>query len=107
MNGAGRELRVCIVTPEGIAAELVGDSVRLPLAGGPDGEDGGSMGVRPGHIQALIVLGKGRALVFKDGAPLLAADLETGMASVLHDRVTIVSDSLNIHNDTENGSSRQ
>ena len=50
----GAPLRLVVVTPQGIAAQAACDSVVLPVAEAADGTPGGTVGVRRGHVPALL-----------------------------------------------------
>ena len=86
-------LDLSVVTPSGSAAQVRCDSVTLPAADGKDGKGGGSLGIRPGHIQALIALAPGRVVAKHGGKVLLSLTVGSGYAAVTGDRVTVVTDS--------------
>jgi len=85
-----KELVLKIATPDGEAKEVTCDSVHLVAAEGEDGKGQGSYGIRYGHVNALISLGKGRVTAFSSGNTLFSAECEEGFATVQKDRVTVM-----------------
>ncbi|MBQ8894655.1 MAG: hypothetical protein IJ043_09665 [Clostridia bacterium] len=86
------ELMLKIVTPEGEREPVVCDSVHLTVCDDADGKGGGSCGIRPGHVQALISLDEGSLDAFMKGVPVFQARCGTGFATVEQDTVTVVAE---------------
>ena len=57
-TGGVLTLRIC--TPAGVTDTLECDSVSFAIPDGADGSGGGRIGIRPGHIAALIAVAPGR-----------------------------------------------
>ena len=79
-----------IVTPEGEDRKFECDSISLWLAADTRERGEGSMGIRKGHIESVIALGNGPLTARQDGKTVFSAQTEGGFATVLHDRVTVV-----------------
>ena len=81
-----------IITPEGEAARAECDSVGLVSRDDPSGSGGGGIGIRRGHIPAVIALRPGSLVTAKlGGKPLLSVRVTGGFASVRSDTVTVIS----------------
>ena len=85
------ELTLKIVTPEGINETVECDSVSLWMAPDSKGRGEGSIGIRKGHVDAVIALGNGKVEARQNGAAVFSAETEGGFATVLNDTVTVVS----------------
>ena len=85
-------LTLLIITPKGKQPPLFCDSVQLTVSDNTDGKNGGSYGIRKGHIKALLSLDTGTIHAYLDGAKILAAKAGNGFASVDSDTVTVVVD---------------
>ena len=86
-------LTLRIVTPQGIFASAECDSVRLNAADAENEKGGGSIGIRPGHIPALIALSPCTVIAWRNGETVLRTDVSSGFVSVEKDSVTVISDS--------------
>lgn len=86
------ELQLTVVTPGGSYGPLRCDSVRLTVCDNPDGRGGGSCGIRPGHIDALIALEKGTLTAYLNETQVLSANCGSGFATVSKNVVTVVTD---------------
>lgn len=100
-SNAGAPLSLRIVTPGGVAAQVACDSVTLPAADGKDGRGGGSIGIRRGHVRAMIALAHGTVCARLAGAVVYLATVESGLAAVKDDVISIVTDSVKTGDDTE------
>lgn len=85
-------LSLRIITPNGVAAEAACDAVTLPVADGISGEGGGSMGIRRGHVRAMIALAEGVVHARLHGNTVLSIAVESGLASVDRDIVQILAE---------------
>ena len=83
-------IKLRVVTPIGAAFDARCDSVRLNAAG----EDGvpGMIGIRQGHLPALILLERGRLTAFLNGASVADIGIGGGFATVAEDTVTVLTD---------------
>ena len=79
----GAPLRLVVVTPQGIAAQAACDSVVLPVAEAADGTPGGTVGVRRGHVPALLALSAGTVVARLRGQTVLRASVAAGLAAVV------------------------
>ena len=88
-------LEFVLVTPEGEAARLLCDSVTVFAADDANGENGGSVGIRRGHLPAVIAL-ESRSYVSAraEGAQVFKARVGGGFAHVRNNTVTVITDSL-------------
>ncbi len=85
------ELTLKIVTPEGVDESVECDSVSLWMAPDSRGKGEGSIGIRKGHVDAVIALGNGKIEARRNGAAVFSAETEGGFATILNDTVTVVS----------------
>ena len=84
------DLTLKIVTPEGVNETAECDSVILWMAPDSRGKGEGSLGIRKGHVNAVIALGNGNAEARQSGKTVLSAHTEGGFATVMNNTVTIV-----------------
>ncbi len=69
------------------------DSVRLIVSDSRDGRTvGGSVGIRRGHIPALMALAPGKVRAYRDGREIFSCETSGGLASVGGDRIAIMTD---------------
>ncbi len=83
-------LTLNIVTPAGALPPVECDSIHLAVADNGEEKGGGSYGIRPGHIQALLALERGGIAAFLRGEKIFFGESGAGFASVDHDVVTAV-----------------
>lgn len=97
-SGEGRTapLNLSIVTPSGILADMPCDSVVLPVADGPDGSPGGTVGVRHGHMPALFMLSAGTVVARLEGRTVLRATVAAGLAAVRDNVVRVLADEASV-----------
>lgn len=88
----GAPLRLVVVTPQGIAAQAACDSVVLPVAEAADGTPSGTVGVRRGHVPALLALSAGTVVARLRGQTVLRASVAAGLAAVRDDEVRVLAD---------------
>lgn len=82
-------LTLIILTPRGEAARLSCDSVTFFAKDNSKGENGGSMGVRRGHIAAAAALEPDTEIrAFAGGSMIAAFRVTSGFAMVKDDVVT-------------------
>ena len=94
MNENDALLKIRIVTPNGEAASASCDSIRLNMADDASGRSGGSVGIRKGHENAVISLAPGVAEGRLNGELVFSAKIKGGFATVKDNLVTVVTDSL-------------
>ena len=85
-------IRLSIVTPDGEAASVICDSVRLDAKDDRNGRNGGGLGIRRGHTPAMIALGEGLLTASAEGNLVLKAKVRNGFAAVAQDTVTVLTD---------------
>ena len=85
-----------IVTPEGVDQEIECDSISLWMTEDSRGKGEGSIGIRKGHINAVIALGSGPLSANLNGKPVYSAQTEGGFATVLNDIITVVTPHLDL-----------
>ena len=83
-------LTLKIVTPEGVNESVECDSVSLWMAPDSRGRGEGSIGIRRGHVDAVIALGNGKIEGRQNGKTVFSAETEGGFATVREDTVTVV-----------------
>lgn len=89
-------MRLRLVTPQGVVAEVGCDSVQLMLTDDETGKNGGLVGIWRGHAPALMALGRGAIVARRDEVIVLRAEAEGGFASVRDDIVTVITDSASV-----------
>ena len=87
MADTSRCVRLRVVTPAGAVLDIRCDSVRLNAA---DEQGGGSLGIRHGHMPAMIVLERGRLTAFSEGEKIKDIGVGGGVATVSDDVVTVL-----------------
>lgn len=83
-------LTLKIVSPRGELANLTCDSVRLMVKDNAQEQDGGWVGIRKGHVDALMALGQGAVLAFQNGQETGRFETTGGFATVKNDVVTVI-----------------
>ena len=91
-------LTLKIVTPEGVDRTVCCESISLWMAPDTKGKGEGSIGIRKGHVDAVIALGKGPIEGRENGQTIFSAQSDGGFATVLKDVVTIVTPHVEIIN---------
>ncbi len=86
------ELLLTVITPGETYGPIPCDSVRVTIPDNAAGTGGGSYGIRPGHISALLVLDAGSLQAFSAGRSVFTAQCGCGFASVEHNRITAVTE---------------
>lgn len=86
------ELILNIVTPNGARDPIRCDSVRLTICDDLSGKGGGSYGIRAGHAESLLSLGKGVVKAFFSGQNVLTGESDIGFATVERNTVTVVTE---------------
>lgn len=89
-------ITLIIVAPEGEKARLACASVTLFAMDNAAGENGGSMGIRRGHMPAVIALERGSAVKARveDGSETVFG-VSGGFAKVENDIVTVITGAVN------------
>lgn len=65
------------------------DSIRLVAKDDANKKGGGSLGIRKGHVDALIALDKGKVCALLKGSEVFLMEIGGGVAHVSRDVVTI------------------
>ena len=78
------------------------DAVSFTVPDGTKGKNGGSVGIRPGHINAMMALDSGKISARLEGHDVLSCVTSGGFAMVEDHRVTVLSDDLQIEQIDEN-----
>lgn len=84
------KLLLRVVTPTGETMSLTCDSVHMQTPDGADGKNGGWIGIRRGHTDAMIALAAGNIRVLMEGQLLRTIHVSEGFASVSRDVVTVM-----------------
>ncbi|MBP5155457.1 MAG: F0F1 ATP synthase subunit epsilon [Clostridia bacterium] len=85
-------LKFEIITPGGRKAFAECESVNVYARDNEKGEGGGSVGIRPGHMPAVIALGPGEVCAFLNGKKVCSATVRGGFALVRNNTVTVMTD---------------
>lgn len=83
-------VRLKIVTPKGEAANVLCESVQLKTPDGVDGKNGGWLGIRQGHVDALLAISEGPVLALREGKEIARITVGAGFASVSKNTVTVI-----------------
>lgn len=84
------DLTLKIVSPQGEQANLSCDSVRLMVKDNAVEKDGGWVGIRQGHVDALMAVEKGPVLALRNGQEVGRFETGGGFASVKDNVVTVI-----------------
>ena len=82
-----------IITPSECLESIECDSVKVMITDGKSNKDGGSYGIRQGHADSLLALGKGKTEAYLNSKLVFSADTSNGFARVSKGLVTVVTDS--------------
>ena len=93
---AKRSLRLSITTPNDTETAVRCDSLRFSVPDGENGKNGGSIGIRCGHADALMAVAPGRIVARVGERIVLDCETTAGFAVVQNDQVTVLTDSLQI-----------
>ncbi len=84
------DLTLIIVAPDGERANLSCDSIRLMVKQNAKEQDGGWVGIRQGHVDALMAVAQGPILAFQNGQEVGRFETGGGFASVKDNVVTVI-----------------
>ena len=88
-----RLLRLVILTPKGAFDPIVCDDVCLVAADDAEGLGGGSVGIRFGHIPALIALRENSPVTaYLNGKTVFNGRVTKGVAEVASNVVTVIAE---------------
>ena len=80
-------------SPDREAVAVRCESVRLIASDSSDGKTaGGSVGIRRGHVPALIAVAPGPVRAFAEGREVFRCTTSGGLASVADNRVTLLTE---------------
>ena len=79
-----------IVTPKGQKAQVECDSVQLRIPDDEMGRQGGALGIRKGHTEALLAVAPGTVKAVSDGGAVEEFAVGSGFAFVEKDVVTVL-----------------
>lgn len=83
---------VRIVTPDGVGAEYSCDSVCLQMSDDRYGKNGGSLGIRKGHADAVIALTEGKIEAKLDGNVVFRVWVSGGFAVMKNGELSILAE---------------
>ncbi len=93
MAGEKRTIRLCLIAPDREAVRIECESARFSI---PDGEEnrkaGGSVGIRPGHEDALMAVAPGTVSGFSGGEKIFSCVVGAGLAVITGEEVSILTD---------------
>ena len=86
-----------VLTSPGMAEmRLRCDAVSFTVPDGKNGKNGGSVGIRPGHTDAMMALDRGKIVARLEGQNVFSGTTSGGFAMVEGQRVTILINDLRI-----------
>ena len=83
-----------VVTPTGIFTEVGCNSVTLTVADNKDGQDGGSIGILPGHLPGIFALAEGEIRYRIGDKRSVCCTVRGGFASLRDDVLTVLTNSV-------------
>lgn len=83
-------LTLIIITPDNKMPDIRCDSINLPVCDNKKGKNGGSYGIRKGHINCLIALGEGEITAKAQSCVVFTKPCKSGIAEVNRDTVTLI-----------------
>ncbi len=86
-------MKLRLLSPTGVAAEVPCDSAQLFLRDNAQGRGGGMMGIKRGHIPAVMALGQGPVRASLGGTVVFSARVDGGFASVRDNEIIVITDS--------------
>lgn len=82
-----------LIVPDGKKTCIRCDSVRFSVQDGVKNKNaGGSVGIRPGHTDALMAVDAGQVMAGSAGKTVLQCTVDAGLAMVDRETVTILTD---------------
>ncbi len=88
-DNKGKPLTLKITSPYGSLPEVCCDSITLCIADNLKDTGGGSYGIRKGHADALIALGKGEIRAFSEGEQIFSHHVDGGFVKVRKNIITV------------------
>ena len=88
-----RDIALSVVTPDEKPIFLHCGSVHVTLRDDKQGRGGGSYGIRPGHVAAVLALAPGPVLAYIRGMQVLHLTCGKGFAMIENTTVTLVTES--------------
>ncbi len=86
-----KPLLLTVLTPDGEQKSVRCDSVRFSVPDSRDGRiRGGSVGIRRGHVDALMTVAPGKIEGFCDGTVVLVYHTEGGIAVVSENQISVL-----------------
>ncbi len=92
-NDSAAPIEFIVLTPHGKAVDIRCDSVHLVLCDDETGHGGGQVGLRRGHLPAVLALGDGPADALLHGETVFHTVLHGGFASVRDNVIRVITDS--------------
>lgn len=83
-------IKLTVISPCGALPQVLCSGVTLIAADNLNGKGGGSYGIKKGHAQALIALGKGELKASDGTDTIFTCRIDGGFATVFDNTVTIV-----------------
>lgn len=82
-------MQLIIATPKGSKKPIECDSVHLNICDDANGKNGGSYGIKKGHVKALFSLEKGNVTALLNSETVYSATTTKGFATVDNDVITV------------------
>ncbi len=92
VTGGTNRLTLLFLTTDGNNEKTECDSVHLLLRDGVLGNEGGSIGIRKGHVKSVLALQSGLVTAYSDGNVIFSKKAENALAYIENDVVTVLSD---------------
>ncbi len=86
------KLTLLFLTASGENDNITCDSVHLIMRDGAIGNEGGSIGIRKGHVKSVIALQDGLVRAYNDENEIFSKHAKNAIAYVENDTVTVLGD---------------
>ncbi len=87
-----KTITLTLIVPDGQTTTCTCDALRFTIPDGQKQKCGGSIGIHPGHTDALMAVAAGDVTAALAGQTVLRAAIGDGLAMVSGDKVTILTD---------------
>lgn len=87
-----KTITLTLIVPDGQKTTCTCDALRFTIPDGQKKKNGGSIGIHPGHTNALMAVTAGKVTATLAGQTVLSCTTGDGLAMVSGDEVTILTD---------------
>ncbi len=95
-EGEKPRLTLTVILPDRPSVKTECDRVTLTVKDNTKGKNGGSYGIRPGHVPSVFLLDPGRTEAFLEGKTVWKGITSEGFAKVENNAVTVVTEAVTV-----------